>query len=116
MTGRHYKGIVIAVLASAAMLAIWREKSANASLGMPPTVRIPIVRAHGKGDPPQAALYSHWSHDQFACYVCHPTLFPQQRMGFTHDDMDAWKFCASCHDGKSAWSFDDADCETCHRN
>lgn len=108
--------LLTAAVMCGAAIALWQAGSARASLGMPPTVRIPIVRAHGKGDPPQAALFSHWSHDQFACYACHPSLFPQQRLGFTHDDMDAGKFCAACHDGKSAWSFDDADCKTCHHD
>jgi c(7)-type cytochrome triheme protein len=87
------------------------------ALTMPESLRIPIVREHGRGDPAEAALFSHWAHDQFRCYSCRPSIFPQALQGFTHDDLDNGHFCARCHDGKKAWSIDDADveCETCHR-
>lgn len=109
--------LVALALAIVAVIAdMWLLPKANASLGFSPTVRIPIVRAHGKGDPKQAALFSHWSHDEYPCYACHPSIFPQQRAGFTHDELDDGRFCATCHDGKTAWSVDDApECETCHR-
>ena len=48
-----------------------------ASFAMPDEVRIPIVRAHEDGDPPDAALFSHWEHERHKCYACHPTPFPQ---------------------------------------
>lgn len=87
-----------------------------ASFAMPNEVRIPIVREHVEddGDPPDAALFSHWSHERHKCYACHPQPFPQGRKGFTHDHMDRGLYCASCHDGKKAFAVDDADCETCH--
>lgn len=82
---------------------------------VPNEVRIPIVREHGRTDPPQAGLFSHWTHNEFSCYECHPNIFPQYRLGFTHDDLDAGRFCATCHNGKVAWHVDDADeCEVCH--
>lgn len=109
---------MIALLACATIaLAVSAIPSARASLGFSPIVRIPIVRAHGKGDPQAAASFSHWSHDEFPCYSCHPSIFPQQRLGFTHDELDAGRFCATCHDGKRSWSVDDApECETCHHD
>lgn len=83
---------------------------------MPATVRIPIVREHGKGDPEKAALFSHWGHNQYFCYTCHPTLFPQAAQGFTHDELDDGKFCAVCHSGRIAKSIDDMECTACHRD
>ncbi len=85
-----------------------------ASLAMPDEVRIPIVREHEEGDPPDAALFSHWNHERHKCYTCHPTPFPQGRKGFTHDELDEGQYCAVCHDGKRAFAVDDAECETCH--
>lgn len=86
-------------------------------IGMPESIRIPKVEEHGKGDPPDSALFSHWAHNQFECYDCHPGIFPQGRAGFTHDDMDEGRFCGACHNDEIAWSPDDADveCEFCHR-
>lgn len=86
------------------------------ALGMPDTVRIPIVKDHGAGDPPDAALFSHWAHDTYSCTSCHPGIFPQARLGFTHADMDEGRFCGSCHDGREAFSPRDSgvSCETCH--
>ena len=83
-------------------------------VAMPASVRIPKIAPHGEDDPPDAALFSHWAHDRIKCYGCHPSVFPQRRMGFTHADLDEGRYCASCHDGKRAWAFDDAECETCH--
>ena len=69
-------------------------------------------------DPDQEpVVFDHWSHQQYAaCYSCHPSIFPMERVGFTHEDMDAGKFCGQCHDGKVAFSYDDddVDCEVCH--
>lgn len=105
----------LAVLAAVSVMAVVALLSRRVEGGMPRTVRIPIVRPHGKGDPKEAALFSHWSHDQYACYSCHPSIFAQARYGFTHEDLDAGKFCAVCHNGKTAWSIDDAECDVCHR-
>ncbi|MGD8862694.1 MAG: cytochrome c3 family protein [Myxococcales bacterium] len=84
-----------------------------ASMAMPDRVRIPVVRDH-EGYPENPALFSHWSHESFKCYECHPRPFPQALKGFTHDDMDRGEYCASCHDGTRAFAVDDAECETCH--
>jgi c(7)-type cytochrome triheme protein len=106
------RGFVLVGLGAMAAAALVARRVEG---GMPREVRIPIVRTHGKGDPKEAALFSHWSHDQYPCYACHPSIFPQGRVGFTHDDLDAGKYCAVCHNGKKAFSVDDAECETCHR-
>ena len=93
------------VLASASVVAV------------PAKVRVPIVREHGKADPPEPGVFSHWQHDQFLCFTCHPALFPRARKGFTHDQMDEGKFCGACHDGRTAppTSGAKATCKTsCH--
>ena len=105
---------VAGVLAMASLgLAVWAAPAWTA----PDTIRIPPVIEHGKGDPPDPALFSHWKHGRFYCYTCHPSVFPQRRLGFTHEDMDEGRFCGTCHDGKRAFSPDDDDveCESCHR-
>jgi c(7)-type cytochrome triheme protein len=109
------RAIVLASLTAIAVLAalMFTRRSDGA---MPATIRIPIVRAHGKGDPAAAALFSHWSHGELNCFACHPSLFPQALVGFTHDDLDAGRYCAACHDGKSAWAVDDQECKACHRD
>jgi c(7)-type cytochrome triheme protein len=81
---------VAAILLSASLFAV------------PAEVRVPVVKEHGKADPPAAGLFSHWRHDQYQCFDCHPALFPRARMGFTHEEMDIGKFCGACHNGKAA--------------
>jgi len=86
-----------------------------ALIAMPATLRIPMLEARTPDDPQSASMFSHWSHDQYACYACHPSIFPQAKKGFTHDDMDNEQYCGSCHNGKVAWEVMDADeCEDCH--
>lgn len=97
---------VAATLLSASLLAI------------PIEVRVPIVKEHGRADPPAAGLFSHWRHDQYQCLDCHPALFPRARVGFTHAQMDEGRFCGACHDGKAAppTSGARATCKTsCHQ-
>jgi c(7)-type cytochrome triheme protein len=72
-------------------------------LALPAEVRVPVVKEHGKADPPEPGVFSHWQHDQFLCFSCHPSLFPRARKGFTHDEMDDGKFCGACHDGRTAF-------------
>jgi len=86
------------------------------ALGMPEKVRIPMARQHGVGDPPDSALFSHWVHDSFICASCHPSIFPQRKLGFTHADMEAGRYCGSCHNGRLAFGPKDkgVECETCH--
>ncbi len=75
----------------------------SASLfALPVEVRVPVVKEHGKADPPAPGKFSHWRHDQYQCFDCHPVLFPRARSGFTHDQMDQGKFCGACHDGRTA--------------
>jgi c(7)-type cytochrome triheme protein len=84
------------VVAGAAVLA------SAAGIAMPVVVRVPIVKPHGAADPADAGLFSHWQHDQYPCFVCHPAIFPRARKGFTHDEMDEGMFCGACHNGQSA--------------
>jgi c(7)-type cytochrome triheme protein len=77
----------------------------------PQDVRIPPLEARAK---PVAARFSHWEHSAQQCYACHPTIFPQSLRGFTHDDMQAGRYCASCHEGRTAKAVDAMRCEGCH--
>lgn len=86
------------------------------ALGVPDKIRIPIAKPHGAGEPPDSALFSHWQHDFYSCASCHPSTFPQRKLGFTHAEMEQGRFCGSCHDGQIAFSpkTKGIDCETCH--
>jgi len=64
------------------------------------------------------AVFPHWKHRlYFTCNVCHESLFKMQA-GADHITMDAvrnGKFCAVCHDGKTAFEVSFDTCEVCHR-
>ena len=77
----------------------------------PESIRLPT--APDQDEP--GAVFSHWTHGQYGCFACHPGTFPQYKQTFTHEDMQKGLYCGSCHNGQLAFSPDDADCETCHR-
>jgi c(7)-type cytochrome triheme protein len=86
-----------------------------AGWAVPDTVRIPALRPHPAGTPQAEALFSHWSHGTFRCFACHPSAFPQARVGFTHADMGEGKFCGRCHGGGGqAPAPARYRCESCH--
>lgn len=80
---------------------------------VPDRVRIPRVNAEAAGPLPNAA-FSHRGHNQYQCYACHPSIFPQARLGFTHERMNEGRFCGQCHNGKAASAVADNACEACH--
>ena len=84
------------------------------TIAMPDAVRIPILEPVPDRIPAPAALFRHGTHAQVGCYGCHPTLFPKDRVGFTHADMQGGRLCAACHDGTKAFAIADARCERCH--
>jgi c(7)-type cytochrome triheme protein len=98
------------VVVAAVLLA-----SGAAALGaaFPATLRVP------RRDPRQApgvpcALFSHRGHAAMGCQTCHPAVFPQARVGFTHEDMKAGRYCGACHDGDIAFAIAGAACGGCH--
>jgi c(7)-type cytochrome triheme protein len=60
------------------------------------------------------ALFSHRTHGSFGCYACHPSVFPQTLVGFTHAEMREGQFCGRCHDGRTAFAIPGATCARCH--
>lgn len=78
----------------------------------PAVLRIP--RKNPSVTVPPAALFSHRTHQSFGCYACHPAVFPQALVGFTHEEMQAEKFCGHCHDGRTAFAIAGAECARCH--
>lgn len=78
----------------------------------PAVLRIPR-RNPGVPVPPPA-LFSHRTHQSFGCYACHPAVFPQALVGFTHDEMREGKFCGHCHDGRTSFAIPGTDCGRCH--
>ena len=96
---RELVGSILGCLVVALVLSLgWRPAESM----MPDSVRIPIVKQHPGGAPPDAALFQHGRHDNFSCAVCHPDAFPMWRAGFTHADMNTGRFCGMCHDGAGA--------------
>lgn len=81
---------------------------------LPDRIRIPKAKEHPPGAPQDSALFSHWRHGVYRCYSCHPDVFPQSVLGFTHADMNAGRFCGRCHDGREAKAVTAHRCETCH--
>jgi c(7)-type cytochrome triheme protein len=50
--------------------------------------------------PGKTATFRHTTHTQWlACKNCHPAIFKKKsdNLQFTHDDMDAGKYCGACH-------------------
>jgi c(7)-type cytochrome triheme protein len=101
------RGCIVVVLAFAFAVGLTWPTTA-----MPDAVRIPIVEPTPGRIP--AALFRHGTHAQFTCYACHPSIFPRERVGFTHAEMQTDRFCAACHDGSGAFAIANAPCERCH--
>ena len=87
----------------------------SAALGaaFPAVLRIPRRNPGAAAFPPRA-LFSHRTHQSFGCYACHPGVFPQAAVGFTHAEMQEGKFCGRCHDGRTAFAIPGATCARCH--
>jgi len=86
--------------------------AALAAVAYPATLRVPRRNPGVTGVP--AALFSHRGHAALGCQACHPTVFPQARVSFTHDDMKAGRYCGACHDGGVAFAIAGAACGGCH--
>ena len=88
---------------------------ASVALGaaFPAVLRIPR-RDPGAAAFPPRALFSHRTHQSFGCYACHPSVFPQAAVGFTHAEMQEGKFCGRCHDGRIAFAIPGTTCARCH--
>ncbi len=104
------------VVTAASLLVVLLIGFPAPATGMPESLRIPMLQEREKGDPPEEALFSHWGHAQYRCYECHPSVFPERKKGFTHDDMKQGKYCGACHNDRIAWSpeNDRVECEACH--
>jgi len=100
--GRRGLAVVLGVLLSSVALGA----------AFPAVLRIPR-RNPGVTVPP-AALFSHRTHQSFGCYRCHPSVFPQALVGFTHEEMQDARFCGHCHDGRTAFAIAGAACARCH--
>ena len=78
---------------------------------------------HQSADSPGKVTFLHVSHmgDRPDCTRCHPKLFSIVRQGassaasnrITHANMEKGRQCGACHNGKTAFGFDD--CTACHR-
>ena len=77
------------------------------------------VKFTPKGAEP--VTFSHENHVNTAknkCTDCHTKIFPmkKQDLKMTQASFGEGKFCATCHDGKKAFSATaQADCEKCHK-
>lgn len=70
----------------------------------------------GKTQP--AVTFSHDKHAEgMKCTECHTRIWPMKKgqTPFTMADIEAGKFCGTCHDGTKAFSATaEADCMKCH--
>lgn len=61
-------------------------------------------------------VFQHWTHrSKYTCKACHTDLgfkLKGRATGITQADIEAGKFCGSCHNGKT--SFGVNECEKCH--
>lgn len=87
---------------------------AFAGLALPARLRIPRLARHPPGAPAAAALFSHVGHGSMPCYTCHPSVFPQALVGFTHREMRQARYCGDCHDGFEAKAIEKMACQECH--
>ena len=62
-------------------------------------------------------VFPHWFHRTvYKCNVCHTELGFKMEVGANRiimGDLYRGRYCAECHDGKAAWSFED-NCGLCH--
>jgi c(7)-type cytochrome triheme protein len=95
------------------LLALLVSSAAALGAAFPAVLRIP---PHDPAAPRSlpAALFSHRGHQSLGCFGCHPSVFPQAPLGFTHDDMRAGRFCGHCHDGRTSFAIQGATCAGCH--
>jgi c(7)-type cytochrome triheme protein len=87
---------------------------AVAGFALPGRLRIPKLAPHPPGTPAAAALFSHVRHAAMPCYMCHPSIFPQAPLGFTHAEMRQGRYCGACHDGLEASAIEKLACQECH--
>jgi c(7)-type cytochrome triheme protein len=100
--------------ASAPTVALFVLASSVAlAAAFPGVLRIPR-REPGAAPTPPTALFSHRVHGSFGCYGCHPSVFPQAPVAFTHEDMRQGRFCGHCHDDRTAFAIQGAACGRCH--
>lgn len=97
-----------AVIVATAILVL---TSIGTAALMPDVFRI---EPRSKRSAPPAALFSHSDHSARHCLRCHPSIFPQERTGFTHAEMKEGRFCGACHNGENAWAVDAVPCSRCH--
>jgi c(7)-type cytochrome triheme protein len=97
------------------VLALALGPPAALALGaaFPATLRIPR-RDPASAPAVPAAWFSHRAHGALGCYSCHPSVFPQAPLAFTHEDMRAGRYCGSCHDGARAFAITAVACGGCH--
>jgi c(7)-type cytochrome triheme protein len=103
------------VRARATLFGALLLSSAAAAFGaaFPAVLRLP-PRSPATVRAVPAALFSHRAHQSFGCFACHPSLFPQAPLGFTHEDMRQDRFCGHCHQGAIAFAIEGASCARCH--
>ncbi|MEM6729943.1 MAG: c(7)-type cytochrome triheme domain-containing protein [Myxococcota bacterium] len=108
--GRTFAAVLTMAAISIGAIALGSVASDARAFYAPNLVRIPSLEARERPGPVD---FSHWSHNQYQCFGCHPALFPQARLGFTHDAMAEGRFCGACHDGKLAFK-SRSRCSRCH--
>jgi c(7)-type cytochrome triheme protein len=101
--------VLLVSLAAVSLTAV-----ALTAVALPERVRIPKLQPHPPGTPAAAAAFSHGRHAAMACYTCHPGIFPQALLGFSHREMKQGRYCGACHGAGGARSIDKMACGECH--
>lgn len=105
MNGLRPRELPGLVLIGVSVLVAWLSSA------VPSRLRIPPI-APRTAPPP--AQFSHVQHGQMQCYMCHPGVFPQAPLGFTHAEMRQGHYCGACHDGAAAKAIARMACQECH--
>jgi c(7)-type cytochrome triheme protein len=95
-------------------LALLAPAALAVAAAFPAVLRIPRAGSPDAPRTPPEALFSHRTHGTFGCYACHPSVFPEAPLGFTHQQMREGRFCGHCHDGAHASAVETKLCGACH--
>lgn len=94
-------------------LAVLMAAAPVIAAAYPSVLRIPR-KDIGRAPSVPFALFSHRTHGSLGCFACHPSVFQQVLLGFTHDEMSRGRFCGRCHDGRVAFAVAGRACGDCH--
>jgi c(7)-type cytochrome triheme protein len=121
LTCRPSAGAVLTV-AAAALLLVPRT-AAPGRFDLPPLPKPArfgnvVIDRHSEEHDTKAVVFRHWSHRiKYTCRVCHFELdfaMETNGSGIAEKANRQGRFCGACHDGDTAFGFDETTCPRCH--